>query len=143
MNQNAATDSPYISGPANHATTQASAPVVPASSVLTQVSSVLGGILLLILFIGWVAKRTGLAPQAKNNKLLKITSSCQVGRGEKVVIVEVDNTWLVLGVTAHSITPLHTLSAPPVDTPAVSAAELPADFRQLMQKMLKRPGKQA
>lgn len=143
MNQNAATDSPYISGPANHATTQASAPVVPTSSVLTQVSSVLGGILLLILFIGWVAKRTGLAPQAKNNKLLKITSSCQVGRGEKVVIVEVDNTWLVLGVTAHSITPLHTLSAPPVDTPAVSAAELPADFRQLMQKMLKRPGKQA
>lgn len=143
MNQNAATDSPYISGPANHATTQASAPVVPASSVLTQVSSVLGGILLLILFIGWVAKRTGLAPQAKNNKLLKITSSCQVGRSEKVVIVEVDNTWLVLGVTAHSITPLYTLSAPPVDTPAVSAAELPADFRQLMQKMLKRPGKQA
>ncbi|MFS7195291.1 flagellar biosynthetic protein FliO [Rahnella inusitata] len=143
MNQNAATDSPYISGPANHATTQASAPVVPASSVLTQVSSVLGGILLLILFIGWVAKRTGLAPQAKNNKLLKITSSCQVGRSEKVVIVEVDNTWLVLGVTAHSITPLHTLSAPPVDTPAASAAELPADFRQLMQKMLKRPGKQA
>lgn len=141
MNQNAATDSPYISGPANHATTQASAPVVPASSVLTQVSSVLGGILLLILFIGWVAKRTGLAPQAKNNKLLKITSSCQVGRSEKVVIVEVDNTWLVLGVTAHSITPLHTLSAPPVDTPAVSAAELPGDFRQLMQKMLKRPGK--
>lgn len=143
MNQSAATDSPYISGPANHATTQASAPVVPASSVLTQVSSVLGGILLLILFIGWVAKRTGLAPQAKNNKLLKITSSCQVGRSEKVVIVEVDNTWLVLGVTAHSITPLHTLSAPPVDTPAASAAELPADFRQLMQKMLKRPGKQA
>ena len=143
MNQNAATDSPYISGPANHATTQASAPVVPASSVLTQVSSVLGGILLLILFIGWVAKRTGLAPQAKNNKLLKITSSCQVGRSEKVVIVEVDNTWLVLGVTAHSITPLHTLSAPPVGTPAASAAELPADFRQLMQKMLKRPGKQA
>lgn len=143
MNQNAATDSPYISGPANHATTQASAPVVPASSVLTQVSSVLGGILLLILFIGWVAKRTGLAPQAKNNKLLKITSSCQVGRSEKVVIVEVDNTWLVLGVTAHSITPLHTLSAPPVDTPAASAAELPADFRQLMQKILKRPGKQA
>lgn len=143
MSQNAATDSPYISGPANHATTQPSAPVVPASSVLTQVSSVLGGILLLILFIGWIAKRTGLAPQAKNNKLLKITSSCQVGRSEKVVIVEVDNTWLVLGVTAHSITPLHTLSAPPVETTPGAATDQPADFRQLMQKMLKRPGKQA
>jgi len=143
MSQTAATDSPYLSGAVTPATAHASAPVVPASSVLTQVSSVLGGILLLILFIVCVAKRTGLAPQAKNNKLLKITSSCQVGRSEKVVIVEVDNTWLVLGVTAHNITPLHTLSAPPADITPGAAADKPADFRQLMQKMLKRPGKQA
>ncbi|WP_112197768.1 flagellar biosynthetic protein FliO, partial [Rahnella sp. NRRL B-41462] len=97
MSQNAATDSPYISGPVNHATTQASPQAMPASSVLTQVSTVLGGILLLILFIGWVVKRAGFAPQSKNNKLLKVTASVQVGRSEKVVIVEVDNTWLVLG----------------------------------------------
>ncbi|WP_244220266.1 flagellar biosynthetic protein FliO [Rahnella variigena] len=118
---------------------------MPAGSVLTQVSSVLGGILLLILFIGWVVKRAGFAPQSKNNKLLKVTASVQVGRSEKVVIVEVDNTWLVLGVTAQNITPLHTLSAPPVEQMPDSSHpnNAPADFRQLMQKMLKRPGKQA
>jgi len=145
MSQNTATDSPYISGPVNHATTQAAPQAMPAGSVLTQVSSVLGGILLLILFIGWVVKRAGFAPQSKNNKLLKVTASVQVGRSEKVVIVEVDNTWLVLGVTAQNITPLHTLSAPPVEqTPdAGNTNHQPADFRQLMQKILKRPGKQA
>jgi flagellar protein FliO/FliZ len=145
MSQTAATDSPYVQGAQTHATTQTSAQALPASSVLTQVSTVLGGILLLILCIGWVAKRTGFAPQSKNNKLLKVTASVQVGRSEKVVIVEVDNTWLVLGVTAQNITPLHTLSAPPeVQTPDSGTTDSqPADFRQLMQKMLKHPGKQA
>ena len=145
MSQNAATDSPYISGPVNHATTQSSPQALPAGSVLTQVSTVLGGILLLILFIGWVVKRAGFAPQSKNNKLLKVTASVQVGRSEKVVIVEVDNTWLALGVTAQNITPLHTLSAPPAGQTPDSGTphNPPADFRQLMQKILKRPGKQA
>lgn len=145
MSQNAATDSPYISGPVNHATTQAAPQAMPAGSVLTQVSTVLGGILLLILFIGWIVKRAGFAPKSKHNKLLKVSASVQVGRSEKVVIVEVENTWLVLGVTAHNITPLHTLSAPPAEQPPESGHpnHAPADFRQLMQKMLKRPGKQA
>lgn len=140
-------DSPYLTPSVPHASVQQAAPAMPTSTVLTQVSSVLGGILLLILFIGWVAKRTGFAPQSKNNKLLKVTASCQVGRGEKVVVVEVgtgeeNKTWLVLGVTSHQITPLHTLSAPPVltTTDDVTASQKPADFSQLLKKVLKRPG---
>jgi len=138
-------DSPYATPASPHIASQQAAPAMPPSSVLTQVSTVLGGILLLILFIGWVAKRTGFAPQSKNNKLLKVTASCQVGRGEKVVIVEVDNTWLVLGVSSHQITPLHTLSAPPVvATPDdVTASQKPTDFGQLLKKVLKRPGNKA
>jgi flagellar protein FliO/FliZ len=138
-------DSPYLTPSAPHTAVQQAAPAIPTSAVLTQVSTVLGGILLLILFIGWVAKRTGFAPQSKNNKLLKVTASCQVGRGEKVVVVEVDNTWLVLGVTSHQITPLHTLNAPPVVTTAdeVTASQKPTDFGQLLKKVLKRPGNKA
>jgi flagellar protein FliO/FliZ len=144
-NTPASPDSPYLTPSAPHTAEQQAAPAIPTSAVLTQVSTVLGGILLLILFIGWVAKRTGFAPQSKNNKLLKVTASCQVGRGEKVVVVEVDNTWLVLGVTSHQITPLHTLSAPPVVTTAdnVTASQKPTDFGQLLKKVLKRPGNKA
>jgi flagellar protein FliO/FliZ len=57
-------------------------------------------------------------------------------------VVEVDNTLLVLGVTAQQITPLHTMPAPVQDGSATDSAA-PADFRQLMQKVLKRPEKSA
>lgn len=59
-----------------------------------------------------------------------------------MVVIEVDNTLLVLGVTAQQITPLHTLPAPPKDSTVADTAP-PADFRQLMQKVLKRPEKSA
>jgi len=142
-NSSANSDSPYITPAATHGTVQQqAAPAIPTGSALTQVSTVLGGILLLILLIGWVAKRLGFAPQTKNSKLLKVTASCQVGRSEKVVIVEVDNTWLVLGVTSHQITPLHTLTSPPVmpESVEVTTSQKPIDFAQLLTKVLKRPG---
>ncbi|PYB24238.1 flagellar assembly protein FliO, partial [Serratia marcescens] len=56
------------------------APALPAGSVLMQVSSALGGILLLILLAGWLFRRLGFAPQARNNKLLNLRASCQVGQ---------------------------------------------------------------
>lgn len=132
---------PSASAP-GQGTLQPSAPALPAGSVLTQVSTALGGILLLILLAGWLFRRLGFAPPARNNKLLNLRASCQVGQRERVVVIEVDNTLLVLGVTAQQITPLHTLPAPASDS---SAAEntAPADFRQLMQKVLKRPEKSA
>lgn len=82
----------------------AATPAMPAG-VLTQVGSALGGILLLILFVAWLVRRLGFAPQARNSKLLNVRASCQVGQRERVVIVEVDDTWLVLGVTAQQVTP--------------------------------------
>ncbi|WP_338065893.1 flagellar biosynthetic protein FliO [Nissabacter archeti] len=120
------------------------APAISTGSLVTQVGSGLGGILLLILLAGWVVKRLGFAPQRRNSALLKVTASCQVGQRERVVIVEVDNTWLVLGVTPTQITPLHTLSAPPAQPPAATAATpAAAQFRQLLNNVLHRPDKSA
>lgn len=130
--------SPYA---APAAAPQAAA-VVPAAPALTPASSIgqvglaLGGILLLILLGGWLVKRLGFAPQRRNSALLKVAASCPVGQRERVVVVEVENTWLVLGVTAQQITTLHTLSAPP---PAEEAAPAPAPFRQLLNTVLHRP----
>lgn len=136
------TDSPYLTPAVPHTTATQQTSTIPPSSALTQVSTVLGGILLLILLIGWVAKRLGFTPQSGNSKLLKVTASCTVGRGEKVVVVEVNNTWLVLGVTSQQITPLHTLTSPPVlpEADAVTVSQKPVDFAQLLKKVLKRPG---
>ncbi|ANI31641.1 flagellar biosynthesis protein [Yersinia entomophaga] len=119
------------------------APALPAGAVLTQVGSVLGGVILLILCGAWLVKRLGFAPQARNNKLLNVRASCQVGQRERVVIVEVDNTWLVLGVTSQQVTQLHTMERPPVDPTVEPDTTKPADFRQLLQKILKHPEKSA
>ncbi|WP_337262979.1 MULTISPECIES: flagellar biosynthetic protein FliO [unclassified Serratia (in: enterobacteria)] len=121
-------------------TQQQPAAALPTGSTLMQVSSALGAILLLIVLAGWLFRRLGFAPHAHGNKLLNLKASCQVGQRERVVVVEVDNTWLVLGVTAQQITPLHTLPAPPKDSTAEDNVP-PADFRQIMQNVLKRPGK--
>lgn len=132
---------PGTAGP-GQGTLQPATPALPAGSVLTQVSAALGGILLLILLAGWLFRRLGFAPQARNSKLLNLRASCQVGQRERVVVIEVDNTLLVLGVTAQQITPLHQLPVPAQDSNAADATP-PADFRQLMQKVLKRPEKSA
>lgn len=117
------------------------APLQTPGSALTQVSSVLGGILLFILLLAWLARKLGVTPQARNNQMMKVVSSCPVGQREKVVIVEVDDTWLVLGVTAQQVTQLHTLPAKAIDAAPASAQAKPADFRKLLSKVMNRSEK--
>lgn len=116
----------------------------PASS-LVQVSAALCVIILLILVVAWFAKRFGFAPRHNQNKTLNIRASVTVGPREKVIIVEVPDARLVLGVTATQITHLHTL--PPADPTAESVeAQLPdkpavENFQDLMKQLLQRQRK--
>ncbi len=117
-------------------------PALSTGSVLTQVSSVLAGIILLILACAWLAKRLGFVQKGQVRGLndLTISASCKMGQRERVVIVDVEDARLVLGVTAQQITHLHTLPPkPPQEHPAPSAVT--ADFRQVLQTLIKRPGK--
>ncbi|MFU9137940.1 flagellar biosynthetic protein FliO [Erwinia tasmaniensis] len=117
-------------------------PAISTGSVLTQVSSVLAGIILLILACAWLAKRLGFVQKGQVRGLndLTISASCKLGQRERVVIVDVEDARLVLGVTAQQITHLHTLPPkPPQEPPAPSA--MTADFRQVLQTLIKRPGK--
>ncbi|QZN94311.1 flagellar biosynthetic protein FliO [Symbiopectobacterium purcellii] len=132
---------PAPSVPASHATTQVATAPFPASSLLTQVGTVLVGVLMLILAIAWVVRKLGLTPPVRQNKLVKVVSSCQVGQRERVVVVEIEDTWLVLGVTAQQITPLHTLPAQEMDDAPAGEMAIPANFRQLLHKVIKRPEK--
>jgi flagellar protein FliO/FliZ len=110
------------------------APAFSAAGALTQVGGALGGILLLIIIGAWIVRKLGLAPVAKRTGRLTLQASCAVGQREKVVIVQVEGTWLVLGVTAHNITPLHTLPAPQdLDEPA---ARTEMNFRQRLRQVM-------
>lgn len=118
---------------------QPAAPAISGGSVVTQVSSVLAVIVLLILACAWLARRLGFAPKTVSSQALKVSASVQVGQRERVVIVDTAEARLVLGVTAAQITHLHTL--PPAAPDARPPAAAPQDFRQLLQNLVKRPGK--
>ena len=67
-------------------------------------------------------------------------SSVSLGARERIVVVEVDDVRLVLGVTASQITHLHTLPPAPTE-PAATPVPPGAEFQNLMKNLLSRNGK--
>lgn len=111
---------------------------VPGSPLL-QVSGALLGIIAFILIVAWLAKRVGLAGKTAGARGLKLAASTSLGPRERVVIVEVEDARLVLGVTASQINILHTL--PPAPVSEESRAEVLPDFQSVMKSLLKRSGR--
>lgn len=100
----------------------AEAVVSPAGS-LFQVFLGLVAVLLLIGATAWAAKRLGVT-QGSASGLMHVVSSTSVGTRERVVVVEVGESWLVVGVAPGSVNALMTLpkgELPTQDTPALSA----------------------
>ena len=97
------------------------------------------GVLALIVGLGWLLKRmpgSGFRPAEG----LRVVASLTVGAKERVVVVEVNGTQLLLGVTAGGINTLHQLPDP---LPAPTPARLPdfkhlPNFAQLLQQRLRK-----
>jgi flagellar protein FliO/FliZ len=82
-----------------------------AAAGLLQAGLGLALVLALIFGCAWVARRFGLLQQAGGGRLVKVISSAMVGQRERVVVVEVGSTWLVLGVAAGQVRALHAMPA--------------------------------
>lgn len=93
----------------------------------------------LIFLCAWLARRFGLQ-RFNGGNVVKVVSSSNVGQRERVVVVEVSGTWLVLGVTSSQINTLHTLPAQPMpQAPSVAshAALKPIDlFAQKLRESI-------
>jgi flagellar protein FliO/FliZ len=103
------------------------APAVGASGML---QAGLGMLVVIGLIFGcaWLARRFGLQ-RFGGGQLVKVLSSAMVGQRERVVVVEVGGSWLVLGVTANQVNTLHTLPAQPMPhapAAATTTGEAPA-----------------
>jgi flagellar protein FliO/FliZ len=96
-------------------------------------------ILALIPLALWLLKRSR-AVGTPEPALLRSIATLPLGPGQRLVTVEVGGAearrWLVLGVTAQSITTLHEMAAP-ADC-ASSAAPPDATFSQLLQRIQRR-----
>ncbi|WP_245575023.1 flagellar biosynthetic protein FliO [Chitinilyticum litopenaei] len=103
-------------------------------AALAQVALALIVVLGLIVVGAWLMRRFSLLPRAAGGQL-RVVSGVMVGTRERVVIVELRDTWLVLGVTGEQVNLLHTLPRP-ADAPDAAAAMPP--FAQWLQQAIAR-----
>ncbi len=113
----------------------ADAPAVSAAGSLLQVFIGLVAVLLLIAATAWVGKRFGIA-RGGSSGLLQVIGSASVGARERVVVVEVGESWLVVGVAPGSVNALTTLPKGTLQPPASSIPGAPfaARLQQLLEK---------
>ncbi|WER49973.1 flagellar biosynthetic protein FliO [Cupriavidus sp. WKF15] len=83
---------------------------VSSAASLAQAGLGLFGIIALILGLAWAARRAGLVRHGPQG-MMKVIGSTMLGARQRLVLVEVGDTWLVLGVSAGEIRTLHSMPA--------------------------------
>ena len=104
---------------------------VPPPSVITTENTLqmMGGLLLVLAIIGgmtWLLKRFSLISTATAG-VVKVVAATGIGQRERVVVVEIDNTWLVLGVAPGRVNKLHTMNKPLTDTASTTLDNPPVE----------------
>jgi flagellar protein FliO/FliZ len=114
-------------------------PAADGGSGLLQVSFSLLLVVLLLVGSLYLLKRLH-APRGTAAASLRVVAGAAVGTRERVVIVEVGSTWLVLGVAAGQVSRLHEMPRPPeAETTSTANATVPAplpDFASSLKQML-------
>lgn len=75
-------------------------------------------VLVAVVAIAWTARR--ISPSSVAGSALKLQGGLSVGTRERVMLVEIKDTWLVLGVAPGRVNLLHSLPRPE-DLPATAA----------------------
>jgi len=131
--------------------TQTARPVYtpPAAAVSTgSILQVIFSLLLVlaaVVLVAWVIKRINL-PQHGAGSVLKVISGVAVGQRERIVLVEVNDTWLVVGVAPGQVRALHTMpkSALPVapagtpGAPAGTPGQTDGKFQVWLKQMVEK-----
>lgn len=89
-----------------------STPAAPPSHAGSLLQAAFGMLVVLglVFACAWLARRFGF-PRLAGSQSVKVVSSTSIGTRERVVVVEVAGTWLVLGVTPTQVSALHSLPA--------------------------------
>ena len=104
-------------------------------SALNLLQTLFGLLLVLacIVAVAWLLKRTNRFHAAANGKL-KVIAGIPLGTRERVILVQIGEEQLLLGVTAQQINTLHKLETPLTETESSSPNEFANKLRQLMQR---------
>lgn len=110
---------------------------VSATTGLLQIGLALAAVIALMLAAAWLMKRLG--PIATNNRVaMKVVGGLSIGNRERIIVVEIADQWMVLGVTAQQITSL--LTIPKQEMPVVehAASDAKASFSYWLKKTLEK-----
>jgi len=112
-------------------------PAVSSGSIVQIIFSLLL-VLAAIVLVAWLLKRMNVAQQGQGN-LLKVLGGASIGQRERIVLVEVKDTWLVVGVGPGQIRTLHTLPKTEESNPDPQSSETqPAEgkFANLLSSII-------
>ena len=115
--------------------TAAAAPAV-GSGVAGQLAQLVLGLLLvlgLIFFLAWLLRRVQQAGPAGKGQVIDIIGSRALGPRDRLVLVQVGNEQILLGLSPGTITALHVLKEP-VQVP--SAEQATPEFAQRLMELL-------
>lgn len=120
--------------PAATAAVAAAAPVT--GSVSGQLTQLVLGLLLVIgviFFLAWLLRRVQQVGPAGKGQVIELIGSRALGPRDRLVLVQVGNEQILLGLTPGTITPLHVLKEP---VQAPSAEQATPEFAQRLMELL-------
>lgn len=109
---------------------------VASSGVAGQLTQLVLGLLLvlgLIFFLAWLLRRVQQAGPAGKGQVIELIGSRALGQRDRLVLVQVGNEQILLGLTPGTITALHVLKEP-VQVPSGEPAT--PEFAQRLMEIL-------
>lgn len=116
--------------------TAAAAPAV-SSGVAGQLTQLVFGLLLvlgLIFFLAWLLRRVQQAGPTGKGQVIEIVGSRALGPRDRLMLVQVGNEQILLGLSPGTITALHVLKEP-IEVPTTTEKATP-EFAQHLLKIL-------
>ena len=117
-------------------TIASSSPMPSAGSSSLSMLFGLALVLGLIVCLAWLFKRSGLAPAMHASSAAKVVGGVSVGNRERVVVVEVGDQWIVVGVAPGRVTALSTM--PKQESAPVNTAPLAKNFASWMKQTIEK-----
>jgi len=111
--------------------------VVTAGSML-QVMLGLGVVLVAVAGTAWLLKRFAVQPRNAAG-VLRVIAGAAVGQRERVVLIEIGATWLLVGVAPGQVRALHTMPKSEL-APAAAAPADERSFAAWLRQMMERRG---
>lgn len=113
-------------------------PAPPGVSTGAMLQTFLGLLLILGLFFlaAYLLRKLNGSRAFGGNALLRVLGGIAVGSRERIVLVEVGDTWLVVGIAPGQIRTLHTM--PKGETPPAGIAVVDKPFGQWLKQVIER-----